>query len=52
MTNERLEQLLIKCMEWIETDNDDVKNTFECLGFETEELKELGFGYLNRAEDY
>ena len=32
MTNERLEQLLIKSMNWIEFDNDDVKNTFEHLG--------------------
>ena len=46
MTNERLEQLLIKSMNWIEFDNDDVKNTFEHLGFKPEELEELGFGYL------
>lgn len=46
MTNERLEQLLIKCMDWIDCDNDETKSTFEHLGFEPEELEELGFGYL------
>jgi hypothetical protein len=46
MTNERLEQLLTKCMDWIDYDNDDTKNTFEYIGFKPEELKELGFGYL------
>ena len=46
MTNERLEQLLIKCMDWIEFDNDEALNTFECLGFNSYELEELGFGYL------
>ena len=47
MTNERLEQLLIKCMDWIETENDETVDTFEYLGFEADELEELGFGYLN-----
>lgn len=50
MTNERLKQLLIKCMDWIETDNDDVADTFEYLGFEPEELKKLGFGYLEKND--
>ena len=46
MTNERVKQLLIKCMNWIEYDNDDAKNTFEILGISPAELKQLGFGYL------
>lgn len=46
MTEERLKQLLIKCMNWIETDNYETLNTFENLGFKPEELKKLGFGYL------
>ena len=47
MTSERLKQLLIKCMNLIEYDNDDVKSTFDCLGIKPEELKELGFGYIS-----
>lgn len=46
MTEERLKQLLIKCMNWIETDNYETLNTFENLGFKPKELKELGFEYL------
>ena len=46
MKTERLEQLLIKCMDWIDCDNDETKSTFEHIGFEPEELKELGFDYL------
>lgn len=46
MTEERLKQLLIKCMNWIETDNYETLNTFENLGFKPDELKELGFKYL------
>lgn len=53
MSKERLKQLLIKCMDWIEIDNVDTAETFECLGFEPEELMELGFGYLaDGKEDF
>lgn len=54
MTKERLEQLLIKCMDWIEEDGvdcDETLDTFQHLGFEPDELKELGFGYLNNVEE-
>ena len=54
MTNERLKQLLIKCMDWIEEDGvdcDETLDTFQHLGFEPDELKELGFGYLNNVEE-
>lgn len=50
MTNERLEQLLIKCMDWIETDTRETMDTFHYLGFEPKEVVELGFGYL--VENY
>ena len=46
MTNERLEQLLIKCMDWIAYDNCDTYDTFNQLGFGAAELEKLGFGYL------
>lgn len=52
MTNERLKQLLIKCMNWIEYDNDDVANTFEHLGFSAKELTELGFWYVSKKRYY
>lgn len=46
MTKERLEQLLIRCMDWIETDTEETMDTFHYLGFEPKEVTELGFGYL------
>lgn len=51
ISKERLEQLLIKCMDWIEIDNDDTAETFYCLGFDPKEIEELGFGYLNKFEE-
>ena len=51
MTTERLEQLLIKCMDWIEFDNCDTYDTFKHLGFNPEELRKLGFGYLINDDD-
>ena len=56
MTNERLEQLLIKCMDWIEYDHCDTYDaydTFKHFGFNPEELRKLGFGYLmNDKEEF
>ena len=54
MTSERLKQLLIKCMDWIEGDHcdrDESYDTFEYLGFNPEELEEFGFGYLIKNEE-
>ena len=52
MTNERIKQLLIKCMNCIEHDNDNVADTFEHLGFSTKELTELGFWYVAKKKYY
>ena len=51
MTNERLKQLLIKCMDWIEADNCDTLDTLQHLGFNAKEIKELGFGYLIHSDN-
>ena len=51
MTKERLDQLLIKCMDWIECDNCDTLDTFQHLGFKAKEIKELGFGYLIKTDN-
>lgn len=54
MENERLKQLLINCMNWIEEDYCDLEelyDTFEHLEFEPEEVEYLGFGYLIMDDD-
>ena len=45
---QRAISLLTKCMDWIEDefDKSETLDTFQYLGFENDELEELGFGYL------
>ena len=48
MKKERLQQLLRACIILIKTNTNNVKSTFEHLGFTPNELKELGFGDVEK----
>lgn len=48
MKKERLQQLLRACIILIKTNTNNVKSTFEHLGFTPNELKELGFGHVEK----
>ena len=50
---QRVIRLLEKCMDWIEDefDKSDTLDTFRYLGFEDDELYELGFGYLIEEDE-
>ena len=50
---QRAISLLTKCMDWIEDefDKSETLDTFQYLGFEDDELYELGFGYLIEEDE-
>ena len=51
LTYKRAMRILIKCLDWIEDDNLDTLDTFECLGLDDEEIEYLGYGYLLDAKE-
>lgn len=51
MTYSRAMKVLRKCLDWIEDDNLDTLDTFECLGLEDEEIESLGYGYLLNTKE-
>lgn len=53
MDYQRAIHMLRKCMDWIEDEFDKAEtlDTFQYLGFEDEELEELGFGYMIEEEE-
>lgn len=50
---QRAISLLTKCMDWIEDEfeKSETLDTFQFLGFEDDELEELGFGYLMEEDE-
>lgn len=46
MSHDRLVRLLVRCLDWIESDNVDTLDTFQYIGLEEDEIEALGFGYL------